>query len=109
MIKLKCVNDKCGFSYEVTKAELEEYSQYHKYCMICGSLLKVDNLEEIIEKDIGCRAEEHLNKWVAEIGWDNTLDLIKRNKDQACYRIYKELLEKRGFKLKGEDNEKEKI
>lgn len=45
-------------------------------------------------------AEEHLNKWVNEIGWDNTLDLIKRNKDQACYRIYKELLEKRGFKIR---------
>jgi hypothetical protein len=103
MIKLKCCNEKCAFSYSVSEVELKEYGkQYHERCMICGSKLIIDNLDKIIEKDIGCRAEEHLNKWVAEIGWDNTLDLIKRNKDQACYRIYVEILRKKGFILKND-------
>jgi hypothetical protein len=103
MIKLKCLNGDCNFIYSVSEKEFIEYGQnYHKNCILCGSKLKVDNIEEIIKQDIYKRAEEYIDKWVAEIGWDNTIDLIKRNSNQACYRIYKEILEKRGFKLKGE-------
>lgn len=102
MIKLKCVNKECNYIYEVTQKELEDYPLYHQKCLICGSKLKITqkSLTEIVRKGIYQRAEQYINKWVAEMGWDNTLDLIKSNKNQASYRIYKEILEKRGFKLK---------
>jgi len=100
MIVLKCSNEYCNYCYKVTPKELENNPQYHSNCLICGSLLKVDNLKEIITKNLYERAEEYINKWVSELGWDRTLDLIAKNKEQACYRIYKEILEKRGFKIK---------
>lgn len=102
MIRLVCINDDCKYSYEVSVNELKEYYQYHEKCLICGSLLKVaeNSIEEIVRKNIYTRAEEYINSWVKELGWDNTLDLIAKNKDSACYRIYKEILEKRGFKMK---------
>jgi len=101
LIKLKCINENCNFSYSVSEKEFLEYGKiYHNRCMICSSKLEVDNLKEIVEKDLYQRAEDYINKWVVEIGWDRTLDLIQRNKEQSCYRIYKEILEKRGFKLK---------
>jgi hypothetical protein len=101
MIRLKCSNKSCAYCYSISVKEFEEYKDtYHNFCMICGSKLEVTNLEEIVAKDIYKRAEEYINKWVADLGWDRTLDLIEKNKDQACYRIYKEILEKRGFKIK---------
>jgi hypothetical protein len=102
MIRLKCLNDICGYSYEVTQKELEDNSQYYKLCLLCKSKLEIakESLEEIIEKDLYTRAEEYINIWVAEIGWDNVLDLLARNKTQSCYRIYAEILRKKGFILK---------
>jgi len=101
MINLICSNENCKFTYSVSEKEFEEYGKiYHSNCIICGSKLKINNLQEIMKKDLYQRAEDYINKWVAEIGWDRTIDLIKNNKDQACYRIYKEILEKKGFKIK---------
>jgi hypothetical protein len=102
MIRLICVNDDCKYSYDVSEKELTEYSGYHKKCLICGSQLKVtqESLNEIVGKDLYTQANELLDKWVKEIGWDNTIDLIKRHKEQPCYRIYKDILKKRGFNIK---------
>jgi hypothetical protein len=100
MIKLKCINPECAYSYSVSEKELEYNQKYHKTCLICGSLMKVDNLKEIVRQDIYNRAEEYINEWVSKIGWDRTLDLIKKYKDNPIYRIYKEILGKRGFKIK---------
>lgn len=100
MIRLKCINrETCGYFYEVTETEFKEHEQSHKFCLICGSKMEVDNLDEIVKKDIYIKAEEYINTWVAKSGWDNTIDLIKRNREQGCYRIYKEILEKKGFKI----------
>ena len=54
MIKLKCINEQCNYSYEVSKTELEEYGQYHTNCLICGSKLEVakESMKEIVEKDL---------------------------------------------------------
>lgn len=103
-IKLICVNENCKYAYTVSENELKEYGQYHKQCLICGSKLVVakESLVEIVKKDLYTKAEEFINKWVSEIGWDRTLDLIKNNDNQACYRIYKDILKKKGFTLKGE-------
>jgi len=57
----------------------------------------MDNFEEIIKFDIYKRAEEYLNKWFNELGIEATIEILERNKDQACYRIYKELLQERGL------------
>jgi hypothetical protein len=104
VIKLICINEECKYSYRVSENELKEYSQYHEKCLICGSKLKVaeESINEIVKKDLYERAENNINKWFKELGGDNTLDLIARNKSNACYRIYKEILQKRGFKIKEE-------
>lgn len=102
LIHLKCLNPDCYFNYEVTEKELIDNPQYHKNCLICGSKLDFteESIEEIVKNNIYERAENYVKQWVSEIGWDNVLDLISRNKNQSCYKIYKEILEKRGFKLK---------
>jgi D-alanine-D-alanine ligase-like ATP-grasp enzyme len=98
MIKLKC--KKCLYQYEITEAELIDNGELHTHCLLCGGENEVLNLGEIVEKDFYQRAENYLNKWFKEIGIEATLEMIERNKNQACYRIYKEILEKRGFKIK---------
>lgn len=99
LIRLKCLNENCEYSFEVGEAELRDNSTYYQRCLLCNSKLIVEkeSLKEIVKKDLYTQAEEYLNKWVAEIGWDNTIDLIKRHKDQPIYRIYADLLRKRGL------------
>ena len=98
MVKLKCKH--CKYEYAITEAEIIEDGILHKYCFLCGGEIEVLNLNEIMEKDLYKRAEEYITKWTAEFGLEGCIELVERNKNQACYRIYKEILEKRGFKIK---------
>jgi hypothetical protein len=102
MIRLKCVNNDCAYSYEVSEKELEHKPQYHQKCFICDSQLEIckASLNDLVKFELFKRAEEHLNNWLQLMGWDNTLDLIKRNSSQSCYKIYKEILQKKGFNIK---------
>jgi len=97
MIKLTCISEVCGYSYSVSETEFRENGLYYVRCLVCGSKNKVSNLEEIVEQDIYKKAEEYINKWFAELGIEGTLEMIERNKEQATYRIYVELLRKRGL------------
>ena len=105
MIKLICKNTECAYSYEVSEKELEEYGQYHQKCLICGSKLEVEkqSLQELVKRGIEEKVKDYIDKWLAELGGDETLSLIQRNKHQACYRLYIEELRKRGFIIKEED------
>jgi hypothetical protein len=100
MIRLKCINETCNFIYSVTEKELGDNPQYHRTCMVCGSILKVDNLEEIIEKDIEKQVKEYIDLWFRTLGIEYTIEMVERHKDLAVYRLYKAEIEKRGFKLK---------
>lgn len=100
MIKLRCVNPDCNYCYQISKKELEEYGQYHKVCIICGSLLQVDNLKELVKLDLEQRIKNYVDKYFKTLGIEYTLELIARHKDLAVYRLYKTELEKRGFKIK---------
>lgn len=100
MIILKCINNICGYSYKVTQKELEEYPNYHSSCFICGSKLKVINLEEIIVKDLEKKVKDNIDEWFRTQGIEATIEMVERNRDLAVYRLYKVELEKRGFKLK---------
>jgi hypothetical protein len=102
LINLKCINPDCVYHYQISQKELEYNSRLHRKCLICGSKLVVDNLDELVKFDVYKKAENYIKKYVKEMGWDNTIDLIQRNKGQPTYRIYKEILEKMGFNLKGE-------
>jgi len=98
MIKLQCKH--CKYQYEITEAELKDDGELHRYCLMCGGEIEVLNLKEIVEQDLYKQAEAYLKKWIKEMGIEGCIELIERNNDQACYRIYKDILEKRGFKLK---------
>ena len=101
MIKLKCNNDHCKFSYSVSEKEFVEYGKmYHAFCQICGSKLEVVNLEELVRKDIDTEVKENVDMWFARLGIEYTLELLERNKDIPIYRLYKAEIEKRGLKLK---------
>ena len=100
MIKLKC--KQCKYEYEITEQEMIDNGELHRFCLLCGGENEIKNLNEILEKDIYIRAEEYINQWIKELGLEGCIELVERNKDQSCYRIYKEILEKRGFKIKGD-------
>ena len=101
LIKLKCSNKDCEFSYKVTLTELEDNPQQHRFCMICKSKMQVNNVEEIVNEDLEQKIKTYINKWFKQIGIEATIELCERNQDLAVYRLYKEELKKRGFKLKG--------
>ena len=96
IIKFYCKN---GHYYEVDEAKLIAEPQSHRYCY-CGEKLSISNLEDIVKKDLYTQAEEYINRWIKEIGGDETLSLVQRHRDQSCYRIYKEILQRKGFIIK---------
>ena len=102
MIRLHCLNENCEYEFEVSEKELLENSKYYERCLMCNSKLQVakESIKEIVKKDLYIQAEEYISKWQKEYGWDFVLDLIKNNDNQACARIYKDILRKRGFTIK---------
>ena len=100
MIKLKCSNPKCNYSYEITSDELKEDGELHQFCFICGGKIEVMNLSEIIDKDLEIQIKENIDKWLKKLGGDETLSLLQRNKNAPGYRQYREELIKRGFRIK---------
>jgi hypothetical protein len=108
MIKLKCSNDKCAFTYSVSEGEFEEYAKtYHSFCMICGAKLDVVNLEEIVRTDIDTEIRDNVSMWFRTLGIEYTLEMIERHKDLAVYRLYKAEIERRGLKLSPESGQSE--
>lgn len=95
MIKLTCTI--CNYSYSVSEGELLDNPELHQVCLLCGAKLFIENLEEIVKEDIYKRAENYLNKWFAENGIEGTLEILERNKTQPTYKIYVEILRKRGL------------
>jgi hypothetical protein len=103
MIRLKCLNENCEYCFQVSEKEFTDNPQYYERCLVCGSQLKVINVEEIVKLDIEKRVKENVDNWVKKFGWDYVLDLIASNKNNAVYRLYLEELKRRGFTIKGEE------
>lgn len=97
MIKLKCCNDICDYCYEVTEGELLENSSYHKSCMICGSKMIVDNVEEIIAQGVEEQAEENLQQYLNEYGIEGAIELIERSPKNGARDLYMKKLRERGL------------
>jgi len=98
-IKFYCDNHCADFTK--TEEQLIEQGQGFThcafYCAFCGEKLHIQNLDEIVKLDIEKRAEEYLTKGFNEIGIEATVELVERNKDQATYKIYKQILQKKGL------------
>lgn len=99
MIKLKCKH--CKYQYEISEAELQDNGELYRYCLMCGGEIEILNLVEIIAKDLETQIRKNIDKWFKELGIEYTIEMCERNKNNACYKLYKRELEKRGFKLKG--------
>jgi len=96
-IKFYCKNHCADF--EKTEEELKS-EKVITHCAFCGEKLRIMNLDEVVKQDIYTQAKEYLDRWVRELGLEGCIELVERHKNQACYRIYKEILKERGFKLK---------
>jgi len=98
-MKIKFSCSKHCQDFERTEEQLRaEHPITH--CPFCGEKLKITNLEEIILLDCEIKIKEYIDLWVSIIGWDNTLDLILKHKDEAIGRLYIAELNRRGFKIK---------
>lgn len=97
IIKFSC--SKHCLDFEKTEEELRA-EHVITHCPYCGEKLHIQNLNEVLESDLYAQANETLDKYLKELGGDETLSLMERNKTQACYRIYKDILIKRGFIVK---------
>jgi len=97
-MKIQFYCDNHCSDFEKNEKELRNATQSFRYCPYCGLKLKIRNLNNVVEKDLYIRANEYLNKWLNELGIEGTLELIERNKDCACNRIYEDLLKQKGLK-----------
>jgi hypothetical protein len=98
LIKLECRH--CGEVIEVEEINLIQEPEMYRNCSLCSYKMEVMNLDELIKFDVETQIKMNINKWLKELGGDETLSLIQRNKNQACYRLYKEEMIKRGFIVK---------
>jgi len=96
-LKLKC--EDCGYSYEVSEAEMLTCGEYHVKCLMCNGIIKVENLDEVVHLDMKKRVRDYVSKYFQTLGIEYTLEMLERNKDQACYRLYKAELKRRGFNV----------
>jgi hypothetical protein len=101
-IRFKCENPTCDVEFEKTEEEIRLNPEGLRICWKCGHKLSIINTEEIVETDIDTQVKNNIDKWQKEIGWDNTIDLIKRSGNSAIARLYFEELRKRGFNIKGD-------
>ena len=95
MIKLKCQH--CKYEYSVSEEELRDNGELHRYCFVCGGLIEVINLEEIIRKDIDTEVKDNVDIWFRQLGIEYTIELIFRHKELAVFRLYEQELKKRGL------------
>ena len=99
-MKIKFFCDNHCADFEKDEIELIYQNQIFKFCSFCGEKLKILNLDEVITQDLQEKIKNNINKWFNQIGIDNTLDLIQRNRNASCSRLYIEELQKRGFNIK---------
>jgi predicted nucleic acid-binding Zn-ribbon protein len=92
-MKVKFICAKCGYVFE--KDEQEIIEQPFRYCA-CGGKLSIQNLEDIMQYDLDTRVRNNINRWFRELGIEGTIELIERNSNQACSRLYFDELRKRG-------------
>lgn len=97
MIKLKCKNKDCGYSYEVTEKELEDNSEFHKICFFCGEKNEVTNLEEIIQKSMQESISLYLDNALNSLGIEGTIEAIEHLKEEKLKELYMIELKKRGM------------
>jgi hypothetical protein len=98
IIKFSC--SKHCLDFEKTEEQLRT-ERAITHCPFCGEKLHIQNLNDVVASDMNKQVKEYIDKWFKELGIEGTIELVERNKDQAaCYRLYKEELEKRGFKVK---------
>jgi hypothetical protein len=98
LIKLECRH--CGEIIEVEEINLIQEPEMYRNCPLCSYKMEVVNLDELVKFDVETQIKMNINKWLKELGGDETLSLIQRNKNQACYRLYKEEMIRRGFIVK---------
>jgi hypothetical protein len=101
MIKLCCLNENCEYCFKVSEKEFTDNPQYYVRCLVCGSKIKVVNLEEVVKFDIENQIKENIDKWQKQFGWDYVIDLVKKYKDYyAVGRLYLKELKRRGFTIR---------
>jgi len=97
IIKFYCDNH-CG-DFTKDELELDYQNQSFRYCAFCGEKLRIENLTDIVQQDIEIKVRKNISNWFKEIGVDNTIDLVKRNKNQPCAKLYLDELQRRGFNI----------
>ena len=60
---------------------------------------KINSLKEV-EKDLLIQVKENVDKYIKELGIEGAWELIERNSDQSCARLYFEEFKRRGINLK---------
>jgi hypothetical protein len=97
MIRLKCRNEDCNYCYQVTELEMLDNGHLHKTCLICGSQMLVDNMEEIISRELEEQAEENLKQYLKDYGLEGTVELIERSPNNGARDLYMRKLKERGI------------
>ena len=97
MICLKCINEKCGYSYSVTVAELKNNGRYHSHCKICGEKIKVANIDEIVSQDIKAKVENYISKCFKLYGLEYTMEIVEHLQKGTVKELYKKELKRRGL------------
>ncbi len=95
LLKLICKNN---HRLDVPEENFRENPEWYNYCGICGAKFTLYNTEGIVKQDLQQKAKRNIDLWFKTLGIEYTIEIIERNKNQACYRLYREELERRGLK-----------
>lgn len=95
MIKFIC--KKCGNTFEKEEFEIIEQGQSFRFCAYCGNKLSIENLSDVVKDDLDKRVKNNLNRYMNTLGIEGTIELVERNKNIACTRLYIDLLKEKGL------------
>jgi hypothetical protein len=100
MIRLICSNKKCAYTYSVSDDEFRMNGKYHSHCLLCGCKNELNNLEEIVASDLDQKVKDNVDTYIKMLGIEGAWELIERNKEHVCSKLYFAELKRRGINLK---------
>jgi DNA-directed RNA polymerase subunit RPC12/RpoP len=85
----------CGNIFDKEEFELIQQGQSFRFCAYCGGKISIKNLDDILKDDLDKRVRNNLDRYMKELGIEGCIELIERNKDIPCARLYIDILKEK--------------
>lgn len=95
IIQFRCTQ--CENTFDKEEFEILEQGQSFRFCDICGGKISIINLNEILKDDLDKRVKINLNRYMSQLGIEGCIEMVQRNQNLPCTRLYINILKEKGL------------